>query len=43
MLSSEVNLELLGVAKNELLCLGSFLEKSSNFRPNSEEGLGFSK
>ncbi|RVX07691.1 hypothetical protein CK203_021941 [Vitis vinifera] len=32
-----------GVAKNELLCLGSFLEKSSNFRPNSEEGLGFSK
>ena len=40
MLSSEVNLELLGVAKNELLCLGSFLEKSSNFRPKFRRRVG---
>lgn len=43
MLSSEDNLEPLGAAKNKFLCVGSILGKSSNFKPNSEEGLGFIK
>ena len=29
--------------KNKLLCLGSIMGKSSNFGPNSKEGMGLSK
>lgn len=43
MISSEDNLEPLGAAKNKFLCVGSILGKSSNFKPNLEEGLGFIK
>ena len=40
---NEDNLESLCAAKSKLLCLGSFMRKSSNIGLNSKEELGFSK